>query len=87
MKASTRQLPVVIDPFSRTGDEVAGETPDEIALNLGRALSFNRAGALLQHEPPNLRQLFKGCALSEPAKEALRKADAAFSDAARRAGR
>ena len=52
---ATESLPVIIDPLSRIGDEVAGETPDEIALNVLRVVQLSlRLRATLVHTPPDL---------------------------------
>ena len=55
-------LPVIVDPFSRFGDEIAGETPDEIALNLAgatRVALFFRCKPLRPCVSP--WQHFQGC--------------------------
>lgn len=76
------ELPIVSDPFSRLGDEIAGATPDEIALNLGASVRISlRYRAPLQHEAPDLRKLFRGTKLTEPAKESLRFAERTFETA------
>ena len=67
------KLPVIIEPFSTFGDEVAGETPDEVALNLAactRTSLFWRCK--LRRDCPDLRAAFRGCRLSEDGKNALR---------------
>lgn len=74
------ELPVVIDPFSLSGDFVAGATPNEIALNLAKVVQLSRSRPL-RHQPQDLRKVFRGCKLSEDAKAALRKADASINAA------
>lgn len=67
-------LPVIIDPFSTFGDEIAGETPNQIALNLAEgtriSLSWHRKPV---RECPDLRAAFHGlkASLSPEAKLAL----------------
>jgi hypothetical protein len=39
---ATKPLPVIVDPFSRSADEVAGETADKIALNLRACVRVSR---------------------------------------------
>jgi hypothetical protein len=70
-------LPIVSDPFSRLGDEIAGDTPDQIALNLLAVCKISRGRPLL-HEPPNLHTIFAEYTLSDDARAALRTADEAF---------
>ncbi len=55
-------LPVIVDPFSRFADEIAGEMSSEIALNLAAgtriALSFHRKPL---RRCPDLWAAFAGC--------------------------
>jgi hypothetical protein len=86
ISATTRshpaKLPIVIDPFSMLGNEVAGDTPDELASNLEYCCKISRIyRQSLQHDPPDLRKLFRGIKLSEPAKKSLRFADQTFKQA------
>jgi hypothetical protein len=74
----------VIDPFSRSGDEVAGVTANEIALNLRRCVAISRQYRQpLQRRAPDLRKLFRGHTLSVEAKKALRECESAFASAAK----
>lgn len=64
--------PVIIDPFSYFGDEIAGSTPEEVAQNLiiGTRIALKwRAGA--NRPCPDLRELFRGCVLSSESKMGL----------------
>jgi hypothetical protein len=78
--SSRESLPIIIDPFSRSGDEVAGNTPDEIALNLWACVSISRRyRQALHRSPPNLEELFRGYQLSSEAKAAIRKTETVFA--------
>ena len=37
MASPSSALPVIVDPFGRFGDEIAGDAPSQIALNLAAA--------------------------------------------------
>ena len=76
-------LPVIIDPFSRLGDEIAGDTADQIALNvLAVVRTSRRHRALLLHPPPDLRAAFKGHKLTAQSRAALRQAEAEMANSA-----
>jgi len=75
-----KELPVVVDPYSRSGDEVAGGGANEIALNLWMCVSISRRHRQALHRPPpNLLKLFRGHDLSAEARAALRKTEAVFA--------
>lgn len=77
-KADARSagVAVVIDPFSRSGDQVAGETADQVALNLWECVAISRKyRQALSRPAPDLREIFKGYALSRAAQSALRKSE------------
>ena len=67
------KAPVVICPFSRTGDVTVGETPSDVALNLAAgtriALSFNCKPVRLC---PDVWSLFQTRDLSAQGREACR---------------
>jgi hypothetical protein len=80
-------LPVVIDPFSQFGSEVAGDTAEQRALNLWEAIKIDRQFSrqlTLHSEPQDLRKLFRGQTLSDAARDALRQSDAAIRAAFRK---
>ena len=58
----------VIDPCSRTGDEVAGTTPSEIVLNLRQCLAISRHYRQTIIHPLNLRRLARYDLTDEAAK-------------------
>ena len=68
-----KPAPVIICPFSAFDDEIAGNTPDEIALNLAAgtkvALKWRRRP---RRKCPDLLAAFSGCKLSPEAKDACR---------------
>lgn len=71
-----KALPVIIDPFSRLGDEVAGDTADEIALNVLRVVELSlRLRATIVRAPLDLCQLFDRYTLSPQARAALDRAE------------
>jgi len=81
---ATEALPAIIDPFSRLGDEVAGETADEIALNVLRVVQLSmRLRAILVHTPPDLGALFERHTLSSEARDAVRRAAAILAGISR----
>lgn len=66
-------LPVVIEPFSTFGDEIAGATPDEVALNLAAATRTSLAWRCKPRRPlPDVWTLFAGHQLTYEARQALR---------------
>lgn len=68
-----KPAPVIICPFSAFGDEIAGETPDEVALNLAAGTRIALFwGCELRRACPDLLALFAGCKLSAEAKQACR---------------
>ena len=72
-------LPVIIEPFSTFGDEVAGNTAEEIALNLAAATRTSLAWRCKPRRPvPDLREVFRGCRLSPVAEHELREVDAVY---------
>jgi hypothetical protein len=73
MSAQTK-LPSLYDPWSRLGDEIAGETADELALNFARVCHLSRFKPL-QHEAPEVRRLFRNFSLGIPAQRALDEAE------------
>jgi hypothetical protein len=80
-------LPVLYDPFSRLGDEIAGTTPDELVINFAHVCRLGRQmprGAVLHHEPPNLRRLFHAFSLGTEARLALAEAQEILRAAQRR---
>ena len=73
--------PTILCPLSRTGDEIAGETPDEVALNLHAATVISRRFRCKPVRPcPDLREVFRGCDLSPEAVAARDKVAAIYAD-------
>ena len=74
-----KPLPVIICPLSFFGDEVAGDTADQVALNLlaGTSIALSWR-ATPRRELPDLRAAFKGQRLSPEAKAACRAVEAIY---------
>lgn len=64
--------PVIVCPLSRTGDEIAGDTSDAVALNLyaGTVICLKFRCTPLRPRP-HLMLLFRDCPLSPAAEQAL----------------
>ncbi len=69
-----KPAPVIICPFSKfEGTQIAGNTPDEVAINLRDGTRIAQFWGARRRRPcPDLRAAFRGYHLSEPAKTACR---------------
>ena len=78
-------LPIIVCPLSFFGDEIAGNTADELARNLaaGTRVALAWRGRL-RRECPDLRAAFRGQVLSAEAEHNLRETEETYARLSRR---
>ena len=71
--------PVIVCPLSRNRDEIAGDTPDEVAINLHQATLISlRFRCKPLRKLPDVRSIFRPYNLSPEARTAVEKVAAIY---------